>query len=172
MTVTQALLGGAILLAAVLAIFGGSPLTGWVFAHVERRSGATPGQTVAGIFRRALRNVDLCARLGGEEFAILLPNTPAANARHVAERVRTTLSSYRYTGLGLPPEDNVTISIGVATCPLDATTLDDLLELADKALYAAKSRGRDRVCQHEAVRTGPRSDTVVTQGDLRLGGQG
>lgn len=146
------------------------------FKHFNDRYGHATGdrvlQTVAGIFRRALRNVDLCARLGGEEFAILLPNTPAANARHVAERVRTTLSSYRYTGLGLPPEDNVTISIGVATCPLDATTLDDLLELADKALYTAKSRGRDRVCQHEAVRTGPRSDTVVTQGDLRLGGQG
>ena len=54
MTVTQALLGGAILLAAVLAIFGGSPLTGWVFAHVERRSGATPGQTVAGISAAAV----------------------------------------------------------------------------------------------------------------------
>jgi len=53
-TVTQALLGGAILLAAVLAIFGGSPLTGWVFAHVERRSGATPGQTVTGISAAAV----------------------------------------------------------------------------------------------------------------------
>ena len=54
MTATQALLGGAILLAAVLAIFGGSPLTGWVFAHVERRSGATPGQTAAGISAAAV----------------------------------------------------------------------------------------------------------------------
>jgi diguanylate cyclase (GGDEF)-like protein len=125
------------------------------FKHFNDRYGHATGdrvlQTVAGIFRKALRNVDLCARLGGEEFAILLPDTPAANAYHVAERVRATLSSYRYTGLGLPPEDNVTISIGVATCPLDATTLEDLLELADKALYTAKSQGRDRVCQHAAA---------------------
>jgi hypothetical protein len=54
-TVTQALLGGAILLAAVLAIFGGSPLTGWVFAHVERRSGGSPTQPVTGIHAAACR---------------------------------------------------------------------------------------------------------------------
>jgi len=53
-TVTQALLGGAILLAAVLAIFGGSPLTGWVFAHVERRSGGSATQPVTGIHAAAV----------------------------------------------------------------------------------------------------------------------
>jgi len=53
-TVTQALLGGAILLAAVLAIVGGSPITGWVFAHVERRSGASAGQSVTGIHAAAV----------------------------------------------------------------------------------------------------------------------
>jgi diguanylate cyclase (GGDEF)-like protein len=108
-------------------------------------------QAVAGVFRRTLRNVDLCARLGGEEFAILLPNTPAASAHQVADRVRATVAGTRYTGLGLPPEDSVTISIGVATCPKDATVLDELLELADKALYVAKAQGRDRVCQHGAT---------------------
>ncbi|HQF51633.1 MAG TPA: diguanylate cyclase, partial [Thermoleophilia bacterium] len=47
--------------------------------------------------------------------------------------------------LGLPTEANVTISIGVATCPRDATVLDELMELADKALYQAKADGRDTV---------------------------
>ncbi|HOT23573.1 MAG TPA: GGDEF domain-containing protein [Thermoleophilia bacterium] len=108
-------------------------------------------QTVASVFRKALRTVDVCARLGGEEFAVLLPSTSAMAACRVAERVRTTLSSYRYTGLGLPPTENVTVSIGVAACPIDATKLEDLLELTDKALYAAKSEGRDRVCRHEAA---------------------
>jgi diguanylate cyclase (GGDEF)-like protein len=125
------------------------------FKHFNDRFGHATGdrvlQAVAGVLKRALRNVDLCARLGGEEFAILLPNTPAANAFQVAERVRATLAGTRYTGLGLPPEENVTISIGVAACPKDATVLEALLELADKALYRAKSQGRDRVCQHGAT---------------------
>jgi diguanylate cyclase (GGDEF)-like protein len=118
--------------------------------HYGHATGDKVLQTVAGVLKKAFRTVDLCARLGGEEFAVLLPDTPALQARQVAERVRQTLAGYRYTGLGLPPEDNVTISVGVATCPRDATTMEDLLELADKALYAAKSQGRDRVCQHAA----------------------
>ncbi|HEX5643662.1 MAG TPA: GGDEF domain-containing protein, partial [Thermoleophilia bacterium] len=86
-----------------------------------------------------------CSRHGGEEFAVLLPNTPGDSAYHVAERVRKTLSGTRYTGLGLPPDVNITISVGVATCPRDATVLDELMELADKALYRAKAEGRDTV---------------------------
>ncbi len=125
------------------------------FKHFNDRYGHATGdrvlQAVSGVLKRALRNVDVCARHGGEEFAILLPNTPATNAYNVADRVRATVAATRYTGLGLPPEDNVTISIGVATCPRDATVLEELLELADKALYAAKAQGRDRVCQHAAA---------------------
>ncbi len=129
------------------------------FKHFNDLYGHATGdrvlQAVASVLRRALRNVDLCARHGGEEFAILLPNTPAANAYHVADRVRATLAGTRYTGLGLPPEESVTISVGVATCPRDATVLDELLELADKALYAAKAQGRDKVCQHGGATPAP-----------------
>jgi diguanylate cyclase (GGDEF)-like protein len=102
-------------------------------------------QTVARAMQDALRTSDICARHGGEEFAVLLPSTPGENAYYVAERVRRTLSGTRYTGLGLPPEVNITISAGVATCPRDATVLDELMELADKALYRAKADGRDMV---------------------------
>jgi diguanylate cyclase (GGDEF)-like protein len=114
-------------------------------------------QTVARAMQDALRGHDICARHGGEEFTILLPNTPGENAYHVAERVRRTLSGTRYTGLGLPPEVNITISVGVATCPRDATVLDELMELSDKALYKAKADGRDMVVlwgaeQRERVR--------------------
>lgn len=129
------------------------------FKNFNDRYGHATGdrvlQAVAGVLKRALRNVDLCARLGGEEFAILLPNTPAADAYNVADRVRSTLAGTRYTGLGLPPEDNVTISVGVATCPKDTTVLEELLELADKALYAAKAQGRDRVCRHGGAAPAP-----------------
>ncbi len=102
-------------------------------------------QTVARAMKDALRKPDICSRHGGEEFAVLLPNTPGDNAYYVAERVRRTLGGTRYTGLGLPPEVNITLSVGVATCPRDATVLDELIELADKALYQAKETGRDRV---------------------------
>jgi diguanylate cyclase (GGDEF)-like protein len=107
-------------------------------------------QTVARAMQDALRTSDICARHGGEEFAVLLPSTPGENAYYVAERVRRTLSGTRYTGLGLPPEVNITISVGVATCPRDATALDELMELADKALYRAKAAGRDQVVLHDA----------------------
>lgn len=107
-------------------------------------------QTVARAMQDALRTSDICARHGGEEFAVLLPNTPGENAYYVAERVRRTLSGTRYTGLGLPAEANITISVGVATCPRDATELDTLMELADKALYRAKAAGRDQVVLHGA----------------------
>ena len=102
-------------------------------------------QTVARAMKDVLRGSDICSRHGGEEFAVLLPSTPGDNAYYVAERVRRTLSGTRYTGLGLPPEVNITLSVGVATCPRDATVLDELMELADKALYEAKERGRDMV---------------------------
>lgn len=107
-------------------------------------------QTVARAMQDALRTTDVCARHGGEEFAVLLPSTPGENAYYVAERVRRTLGGTRYTGLGLPAEVSITISVGVATCPRDATTLDDLMELADKALYKAKAGGRDRVVLYGA----------------------
>jgi diguanylate cyclase (GGDEF)-like protein len=102
-------------------------------------------QTVARAMKDALRKPDICSRHGGEEFAVLLPNTPGDSAYFVADRVRRTLGGTRYTGLGLPPEVNITISVGVATCPRDATVLDELMELADKALYQAKADGRDMV---------------------------
>ena len=107
-------------------------------------------QTVARAMQDALRKPDICARHGGEEFAVLLPSTPGESAYYVAERVRRTLSGTRYTGLGLPAEANITISVGVATCPRDATELDALMELADKALYRAKAAGRDQVVLHGA----------------------
>lgn len=105
-------------------------------------------QTVAGIMQQHVRKSDICGRHGGEEFAMLLPNTPGEAASHMANRLRRTLGETRYTGLGLPPEVSITISGGVATCPRDATSVSDLFELSDKALYRAKAEGRDRIIQY------------------------
>lgn len=106
-------------------------------------------QAVGDRLQQSVRVTDTCARHGGEEFTLLLPNTPGESAVLLANRIRRTLGATRYTGLGLPADAAITISCGVATCPQDATTVETLLELADRALYVAKDRGRDCVCQHE-----------------------
>ncbi|WP_053226833.1 GGDEF domain-containing response regulator [Solirubrobacter soli] len=83
-----------------------------------------------------LRAEDQLGRLGGEEFLVLLPDTNAQAAQHVAEKLRAELA-----GAATPVP--VTVSIGVATW--DGEAPEDLLHRADEALYAAKSAGRDRV---------------------------
>ncbi len=90
-----------------------------------------------------IRGIDACARLGGEEFAVLLPQTGAEHALLAAERLRATLeqSAVRCTGHGLV---HYTVSVGVATLAA-GETIAGLLERADAALYAAKQAGRNRV---------------------------
>ncbi len=102
---------------------------------------------VAGVLREAARRPgDLAARYGGEEFALLLPEVDPAEARAVAERVRTAIEALRVPCMG-GEKARVTISVGVAT--LDAGWAEperELLRAADDALYKAKSEGRNRVC--------------------------
>lgn len=103
-------------------------------------------QAVAATLRScAQRAEDLSARVGGEEFAVLLPDTPALGARHVAERARRAIEA-----AALPHELSefgvVTASIGVATCPAGHDSAPQMLiAAADAALYEAKRNGRNRV---------------------------
>jgi len=104
-------------------------------------------QIVAGIFSQSCRRPgDLAARWGGEEFTVLLPNTPLAGALNVAEKVRVGIESAvipRADGSDL----GLTISIGVNSQePVQGSSIDAFLSHADKALYAAKEAGRNRVC--------------------------
>jgi len=98
---------------------------------------------IARIFRRSLRARDLPARVGGEEFALWLPETDQPTALEVAERVRKTVedASFEWAGSEVP----MTCSIGVASCPETATQVANLLPTADAALYRAKRGGRNRV---------------------------
>jgi len=99
---------------------------------------------VAGILLSAVRSVDTAARYGGDEFVIILPETPISTAHIVAERIRQAIAAYPF----LEQEEidlQVTASIGVAALPEHAKTKQDLLEVADKALYRAKTAGRNRV---------------------------
>ena len=91
-----------------------------------------------------LRGGDLLARYGGEEFVVLLPDTPPSRLREIAERLRRAVSSVPYVtedGLQLA----VTVSVGGACDPDHARGANELLGLADKALYRAKALGRDQV---------------------------
>lgn len=99
--------------------------------------------TIAKRISGEVRNIDLVSRYGGEEFAVIMPDTALEEARLVAERVRHSLEKNPFTGpFGRPAY--VTISIGVASFPQHATVVTDLIEAADRALYQAKRQGRNQ----------------------------
>lgn len=100
-------------------------------------------QTVASMARR---DTDLAARLGGEEFAILLPDTLQENARLIAEALLLAVANLEIPHERSESNDHITLSIGVASLiPEINTSASDLIELADRYLYRAKSEGRNRV---------------------------
>jgi diguanylate cyclase (GGDEF)-like protein len=95
------------------------------------------------ILRGAVRATDVACRYGGEEFAILFPSSDSPSARAVAERVRLALSGERFTFDGTP--FRITVSAGIADAGAAPTDREEVLFRADKALYAAKGAGRNRV---------------------------
>lgn len=106
-------------------------------------AGDTVLQEAARALRSVCRDVDLAARLGGEELALLLPETDAAGARTVAERVRERIAAAAHRSPTARPF-RVTASLGVATAKQGASG-ESLLQAADQALYRAKDLGRNRV---------------------------
>jgi len=104
---------------------------------------------VTGLIVRELRRVDEIARYGGEEFAIILPETSGAEAMAFADRIRQAVASLSVS-VSKTEEINLTVSIGFAVYPYDAETGDELVNMADKALYRAKNEGRNRVCRSRA----------------------
>ncbi len=96
---------------------------------------------VSSIFSQQLRKIDVVCRFGGEEFAILLPQTNPQHAFNVAEKLRRLVETWQFPGVPRP----VTISAGAANYPDHGTTRDDLVKAADAGLYAAKLAGRNRV---------------------------
>lgn len=97
-------------------------------------------QRIGTVISACLRDDDIAGRLGGEEFALLLPNTPQAEAVEIAERLRALIAQ-----LNVSSEHGVTASIGLVYATTAESDLDALLVCADKAMYRAKAAGRNRV---------------------------
>ncbi len=104
-------------------------------------------QEVAEALTRAVnRPGDLVARYGGEEFAVLLPNTDAAGAVSVAQKIRSEIRNLQIPHPTSSVSEFITVSLGVtATIPCPSTVPSELISIADKALYQAKESGRDRL---------------------------
>jgi two-component system cell cycle response regulator len=98
---------------------------------------------VAEAIRRAVREYDLAARFGGDEFAVLMPESTLPDAVVVAERIRRAVESLSDTAAG--QSGPITVSVGVAQFPRDGKTATELLQAADRAVYQAKAFGRNRV---------------------------
>jgi diguanylate cyclase (GGDEF)-like protein/putative nucleotidyltransferase with HDIG domain len=100
---------------------------------------------IAEVFRAELRNYDVAARFGGEEFSILLPETSPAKALDIAERIRRAIAERGFEVETSELPIHATISIGVASYPEDGVDANQLLHNADFAVYRAKLQGRNRV---------------------------
>lgn len=96
---------------------------------------------VGDVAAHTVRGSDFVGRLGGEEFAVMLPGTDREGARRVAENLREAIGSLAVTGI----ERQITASFGVAVLPEDAPEAQALPRAADRTLYQAKANGRDRV---------------------------
>ena len=101
-------------------------------------------QSLADLLRSSFRTTDICCRFGGEEFAIIMPESSAQEAAVRANALRSKVKSlrlqYKQQNLG-----SLSMSAGVAAFPEHASTGDDLLKIADQCLYESKARGRDVV---------------------------
>jgi diguanylate cyclase (GGDEF)-like protein len=101
-------------------------------------------RALANLLRQRLRRVDSLGRYGGEEFLAVLPECPPDQAQRIIDEIRQRFADLRFIVEGT--EFAVTLSAGIA-CTDAESSASELLERADRALYAAKEAGRDRVCQ-------------------------
>lgn len=100
---------------------------------------------LSGVIKQCIRDVDIFSRYGGEEFAIILPQTPQQEAHVIGERIRDRVEQTIFNGT-----DNhkirITVSVGLSSFPENGRSQEELVSVADKALYKAKGDGRNQVC--------------------------
>lgn len=102
---------------------------------------------VSTLFSQNLRKIDIACRFGGEEFAVIVPETTGDHAFSVADKLRKVIAQTAFLGVARP----ITVTAGVASYPVNGTTRDELVRAADAALYAGKQAGRNTVVTSDSI---------------------
>ena len=113
------------------------------FGHI---AGDQVLRAVSDIVRSGVRKIDVAARYGGDEFVALLPETDPTGGWVLAEKIRLTVAEQGLPGVDPGP----TVSVGVVSYPADGRSADALLVSADRAMYASKRGGKNRVARAQA----------------------
>ncbi|MFZ5640201.1 MAG: diguanylate cyclase [Bacillota bacterium] len=125
------------------------------FKHYNDIQGHPAGdkvlQQISRILKTSIRSIDIPVRYGGEEFAVILVDTAAGEAVEIAERIRQKVEEFPFVGRDEQPAGRLTISMGVASYPDNALKKDDLIKLADDALYKAKYISKNKVVLYYSV---------------------
>jgi len=100
---------------------------------------------LAGVIKHCIRDVDIFCRYGGEEFVVILPQTPLQEAEHIGERIRHQVEG-NIIDVGQAGKIKITVSVGVSSFPENGRSEEDLVSVADEALYQAKDNGKNLVC--------------------------
>jgi len=103
---------------------------------------------MAGIITDTIRSIDVVSRYGGEEFCIIMPDTSAVSCRKFIERLRSDIAAFRLESEIFTDNSVITVSVGGAVFPQDATNVDRLIYCADMALLKAKASGRNRAVMY------------------------
>lgn len=115
------------------------------------------------VIRKSVREIDVPCRYGGEEFALILPETSRSGAFIVSDRIRSDVESLFGDHLIREQQLDLTISGGVAIFPIDSSSEDGLVTMADQALYLSKKEGKNKITLHaEEKRRSPRFEAVRT----------
>lgn len=125
------------------------------FKHYNDTFGHPAGdrllKQVATILKASVRTVDAVARYGGEEFAVILVDTSPSECAEIAERIRRDIETFPFEGRDEQPGGKLTISMGIASFPRNATSRQDLIWLADQALYRVKQSTRNNILVYSSV---------------------
>jgi diguanylate cyclase (GGDEF)-like protein len=134
------------------------------FKAVNDRYGHDEGDRalihVASLLKESLRQHDIVARFGGEEFIVVLPKTILKNAVVIAERIRRSIEATPLSGTD--GKVSLTVSLGIAAIPaIWPESKEELIKCADTALYEAKGKGRNRVCFYVAPNTAIENELLL-----------
>jgi len=140
------------------------------FKHYNDTLGHPAGDrvlhTISQLICKNIRGVDIPARYGGEEFALILVDTTPKEAMQIGERIRKEIEAFPFEGREIQPSGKVTVSMGVASYPVNATRKEDLIRMADDALYKAKYISKNKVVLYYSVLDELKGDLDQSEHDL------